>query len=74
MKFGSGILGVEPPVGDGLGGVAFAYQGLDLPPESLLVGDPLPQAGAGQQAELDFRHVQPTAVLRRVLDFALEDI
>ena len=27
MKFGSGILGVEPPVDDGLGGVAFPYQG-----------------------------------------------
>ena len=56
MKFGSSILGVEPPVDDGLGGVAFPYQGLDFPPESLLVGDPLPQAGAGQHAELDFRH------------------
>ena len=34
----------------------FPYQGLDFPPESLLVGDPLPQAGAGPHAELDFRH------------------
>ena len=56
MKFGSGILGVEPPVDDGLGGVPFPYQGLDFPPKSLLVKDPLPQAGAGQHAELDFRH------------------
>ena len=32
------------------------YQGLDFLPESFLVGDPLPQAGAGQHAELDFRH------------------
>ena len=56
MKFGSGILGVEPPVDDGLGGAPFPYQGLDFPPESLLVRDPLPQAGAGQHAELDFRH------------------
>ena len=56
VKFGSGILGVEPPVDDGLGGVAFPYQGLDFFPESLLVRDPLPQAGAGQHAELDFRH------------------
>ena len=56
MKFGSCVPGVEPPVDDGLGGVAFPYQGLDFPPKSLLVRDPLPQAGARQHAELDFRH------------------
>ena len=59
MKFGSGVLGVEPPIDDGLGGVALPNQGLDLPPESLLIGEPLPQAGAGQYAELDLRPRPP---------------
>ena len=66
MKFGPGILGVEPPVDGGSGGVALPHQGLGFPPERLPVGEPLPQAAAGQYAELDFRHVQPTAVLRVV--------
>ena len=56
MQFGSGTLGVEPPVDDGLGGAPFPHQGLDFTLEGLLVGEPLPQAGAGQHAELDFRH------------------
>ena len=47
MKFGSGILGVEPPVDDGLGGVAFPDQGLDFLPESLLVGDPAASGRSG---------------------------
>ena len=38
MEFGSGILGIEPPVDGGLGGVAFLNQSLDLPPERLLAG------------------------------------
>ena len=47
VQFGSGVMGVEPPLDGGLGGVAFPDQGLDLPPESFLVGDPLPQSGTG---------------------------
>ncbi len=36
---------------------------LDFPLESLLVGEPLFQAGAGQYTELDVCHVQPTSML-----------
>ena len=68
VKLGPGIPGVELPVDGGSGGVAFLDQGLDFPPQRVLVGEPLPQAGAGQHAELDFRHVQPTAVLGRVVE------
>ena len=47
MKFGSGVLGVEPPLDSGLGGVAFLNQSMDFPAEGLLVGESLLQAGAG---------------------------
>ena len=56
VKFDPGVLGVEPPVDGGSGGISLSDQGQDLPPEGLLVGEPLPQAAAGQHAELDFRH------------------
>ena len=67
MEFGSGVLCVEPPVDGGLGGVSLRDQGLDFPSEGLLSGEPLPEAGTGQYAELDFRHVQPTAVFGGVV-------
>ena len=47
MKFGSGVLGIEPPVDGGLGGVALLDQSLDFPVERFLVGESLLQAGAG---------------------------
>ena len=68
MQVGSGVMGVEAPVDGGLGGVALSNQSLDLPPESFLVGEPLSEAGAGQYAELDFRHIQPTSVLGGVVE------
>ena len=45
MKFGPGVLGVEPPLDGGLGGVAFLNQSMDFPPERRLVGESLLQAG-----------------------------
>ena len=56
MEFGSGVLGVEPPVDGGSGGVSLRDQGLDLPPEGRFVGDALLEAAARQDAELDLRH------------------
>ena len=47
VEFGPGVLGVEPPVDGGLGGVALLNQSLDFPVERLLVGESLLQAGAG---------------------------
>ena len=67
MEFPSGVPGSEAPVDDGPGLVALAFQGLGLPAERSLVGEPLLQAGAGQYAELDFRHIQPSAVLGRMV-------
>ena len=67
MELGSGILGGEPPVDGGSGGVALRDQSIDFPSEGHFAGEPLLQAGAGQDTELDFGHVQPTAVLGRVV-------
>ena len=47
MQFGPGVLGVEPPLDSDLSGIAFLNQNLDFPPERLLVGESLLQAGAG---------------------------
>ncbi len=63
VKFGSGILGIEPPVDGGSGGVALRDQSIDFPSEGHFAGEPLLQAGAGQDAELNLGHVQPTPVL-----------
>ena len=68
VKFAPGVLGVEPPVNGGSGGISLRDQGLDLPPEGGFVGDALLEAGAGQHAELDFRHIQPTPVLGGVVE------
>ena len=62
MQFGSGVLGVEAPVDGGSGVVALHDQSVYFPPQGLLAGEPLLQTGAGQYAELDLRHVQPTPV------------
>ena len=59
MKFCPGLLSVKAPVNDGLGGVALRDQSIDFPPEGLLAGEPLLQAAAGQDAELDLRPRPP---------------
>ena len=69
MEFGSGVLGVEPPVDGGSGDVSLRDEGLDLPPEGGFVGDALLEAAARQDAELYLRHIQPTAVLGGVVKF-----
>ena len=61
VKFGTGVLGVEPPVDGGSGGISLRDQGLDLPPEGGFVGDALLEAGAGQ-------HAEPTPVLGGVVE------
>ena len=68
MELGSGVLGIELPVDGGSGGVTLRDQGLDFPPQGFLVAEPLLQAGAGQDTELDFRNIQPTTVLGRVVE------
>ena len=59
MKFGSCVPSIEPAVDGGSGGVALRDQSIDFPPEGLLAGEPLLQAAAGQDAELDLRPRPP---------------
>ena len=67
MEFGSGVLDAEAPVDPGLSLVPLLLQGLDLPAERILAGETLLEVTAGEDAELDLRHVQPTAVPGRVV-------
>ena len=67
MELGSGIRGLEPPV-DGDPRRVFLHRGPDFPPQRVFVGEPLPQAGTDQYAELDFGQVQPTAMLGGVVE------
>ena len=67
MELPPGVLGSKPPVDGGLGGIALPLQGLDFPAEGGLGGDTLTEARASQHAKLDLRHIQPTAVLGRVV-------
>ena len=68
MEFGSGVLDAEAPVDVGLSFVPLQFQSADLPAEGFLVWQTLPAATAGEDAELDLRHIEPTAVLGRVVD------
>ena len=70
MEFHPGILCVKPPMDGGLGGITLPLQGLDFPAEGGLVGDTLLEAATSQDAELDLRHVEPTAVLGRVVELS----
>ena len=67
MEFGSGILDAEAPVDAGLSFVSLQFQGVDLPAEGFLVRETLPEATAGEDAELDLRHIQPAAMLGSVV-------
>ena len=60
VEFGSGVLNAEAPVDGGSGDVSLRDRGLNLPPQGRFVGDALlPQAAAGQYAELDLRPRPP---------------
>ena len=47
--------------------VSLLFQDMNLPAEGLLVGDALFEAAAGENTEFDLRHIQPTAMLGRVV-------
>ena len=64
MVRASGVLNRQD--GD-LGRVALGNRGPDFPPQRVFVGEPLLQQERAQYAELDFGHVQPTAMLGGVV-------
>ena len=59
LEFGSGVLDAKTPVGLGLSLISLQFQGMDLAAERFLIGDALPEAAAGEDAELDLR-TQPS--------------
>ena len=67
MEFHPGMLGSEAPVDDDSGRVALADQSCHFSAKGFRIGEPLAEATARQDAELDFRHIEPTAVLGRVV-------
>ena len=67
MQLSSRIFSRKTPLDLGAGGVALVFQLLDFTLERGFVSDASVQALATKDAQLDFRHVQPTAMLRRVV-------
>ena len=67
MELGAGIEDVDAPVDAGLSLVPLQYQGMDLSAEGPLVGKALSETTAGEDAELDLRHIQPTPMLGSVM-------
>ena len=63
MEFGAGIEDIEAPVDAGFSLVPLQFQGLDFPTKGFLIGETLSEATAGDDAEFDLRHIQPTAML-----------
>ena len=69
MDFGSGVLVAKTPVDLGLSLISLQFQRMDLAAERFLIGDALPQTATGEDAELDLRHIQLTAVLGTPKEF-----
>ena len=73
MQFCSGILGGEAPVDYSLGFIPLLFQGGDLSKQGFFVGQPLPEAASGEDAELYFRHIQPATMLGSKVKLQLFD-
>src|SRR5512134_4100009 len=65
VQFGSGMVEGEAPLRGGAFGIALGLPSRDLAGERLLVGDAPVQALAVEHRELQFGHIEPTAVLGR---------
>ena len=62
------VLASELPLDGSLRSVASLLPRVDFALKKLLTGDAPVQALTTEDADLDFRHVQPTRVLRRVVE------
>src|SRR5215207_558488 len=71
MQLAPRVLGRKAPLDLGARGVALVFQLLDLAPERLLVRDAPVKALAAEDTQLDLSDVEPTAVLRRVVELQL---
>jgi hypothetical protein len=61
----------EAPCNGGFGRIAGVFVGSDLTPQRGLVWDAAIQTLPTLNAQLDFRHIQPTAVLGGVMELQL---
>ena len=64
LEFGPCVFGSKLPIDPGLFAVALVLPSGGLVDQRLLVGDPAGKALAGEDVQFDFRHIEPTAVLR----------
>ena len=73
LEFDAGVIGCELPVGFGVMGIAFSLPCGDLANENLFVGDAATETLRRENGEFGFRHIEPTAVLWRVMPFETLD-
>lgn len=69
MHFGASFVDGEMPVGGSVLGISALLPGRDRAPQALAVGDAAVEALAIKHRELQFRHIEPTAVLGCVVEF-----
>ena len=69
FQLDAGIRGCELPIGLGLVFVAAVLPGGNLLGQRFLIGNAAIQALRRQDTQLGFRHIQPAAVLGRVVPF-----
>jgi hypothetical protein len=69
LEFDAGVLGRELPVGFGVMGIAIRLPSGNLVDEDLLVRDAAVETLRRENGEFGLRHIEPTAVLWRVMPF-----
>src|SRR5580658_11229082 len=69
LEFDAGVIGRELPVGFGVMGIAVSLPSGDLVDEDLLVRNAAVEALRRENGKFGFRHIEPTAVLWRVMPF-----
>mgnify|MGYP001081886848 CR=1 FL=1 len=73
MQLGAGLLTIKLPVNSSSTFVAFGFQSCYLFNQSRLVSQPAVETLPLEDAYLDFCHIQPACVFRRVVKFQLSE-
>src|ERR1700730_19288584 len=69
LEFDAGVVGRELPVGFGVMGIAISFPCGDLVDEDFLIGDAAVETLRRENGEFGLGHIEPTAVLWRVMPF-----
>ncbi len=69
LEFDASVIGRELPIGFGVMGIAVSFPSGDLTDEDLLVDDAASKTLRRKNREFGFRHIEPTAVLWRIMPF-----